>query len=462
MFVTDRFDPAAYDCFVVGSGPAGVTLALALARARKRVLVFESGDADAPRSELSNSIGYGHYSGDYWNGHWFRALGGTSALWSGWCVTHRELDLDNPAVGARWPIARSALVPYWKAAAEILDRDPEYIEFERAFAPGFVYRPVPTGPPTRFGVKFRDALQGSGGVDVALGRSVVGFGANARRSHVTAIEYVDHLLGIRRSLPLASGQAAVVAAGGMGNAQLLLQPREDGAVPVGNESGVVGHFLMEHPEFYLAGECVMEAELDKYWPEANKSTGMHAIVADRALSVERGLYGCALQCTRKTGEHDMARFMSSESGRPHFHYDITAHAEMLPSAANRVRVTPERDEWGLHRVAAHCVIDARDFHNVERTLRVFGETLIRSRQGRVRVNNDRIYKQVAGEGHTLGTTRMGVSASSSVVDADCRVHGYDNFFVAGSSVFPSGGYANPTLTIVALALRLADTIAGRG
>jgi choline dehydrogenase-like flavoprotein len=59
----------------------------------------------------------------------------------------------------------------------------------------------------------------------------------------------------------------------------------------------------------------------------------------------------------------------------------------------------------------------------------------------------------------MGTTRMGESASTSVVDRDCRVHGYANLFVAGSSVFPTGGYANPTLTIVALALRLAETLA---
>ena len=59
----------------------------------------------------------------------------------------------------------------------------------------------------------------------------------------------------------------------------------------------------------------------------------------------------------------------------------------------------------------------------------------------------------------MGTTRMGSSSRDSVVDSDCRVHGYDNLFVAGSSVFPSTGYANPTLTIVALALRLADTLA---
>jgi choline dehydrogenase-like flavoprotein len=56
---------------------------------------------------------------------------------------------------------------------------------------------------------------------------------------------------------------------------------------------------------------------------------------------------------------------------------------------------------------------------------------------------------------------MGTGASTSVVDRQCRVHGYENLFVAGSSVFPTGGFANPTLTIVALALRLAETVANR-
>ena len=59
----------------------------------------------------------------------------------------------------------------------------------------------------------------------------------------------------------------------------------------------------------------------------------------------------------------------------------------------------------------------------------------------------------------MGTTRMHVDPAQGVVDADCRVHGIENLFIAGSSVFPTGGYANPTLTIVALAVRLADHLA---
>ena len=61
----------------------------------------------------------------------------------------------------------------------------------------------------------------------------------------------------------------------------------------------------------------------------------------------------------------------------------------------------------------------------------------------------------------MGTTKMGSSAANSVVDENCKIHGLDNLFVAGSSVFPVFGFANPTLTIVALSFRLADHLAKR-
>ena len=451
-----------YDCFVVGSGPAGVSVAFALADARKRVLIFESGDEQTVRSELANTIGYGHYSGGYWNPHWIRTPGGTSTVWAGWCPTPRALDLDNPAVGVRWPVTRADLLPYWKRAAPILNHDPNYLEFESALLPGFRYRPVPTPTPKNFASDVA-TLKESPHIDIALGYSVTGLEANGSRSTVTRIEDLDHRLNTRGAFEVSPRQSVVLAAGGMGNAQLLMLPRADGSVPVGNEGGQVGKYLMEHPEFQVGGELAIDLELDKYWPSSNKGRGFHAIVADEATSREQGLYGCSLQCTRKTTDHPMARFLTAEAGRQHYYYSITPRVEMRPSPSNRVVVTGERDQAGFHRLAARCVLDARDFINVELTLRALGDALIRQGKGRVRVNNDRIYKQVWGGGHTMGTTRMGESRSTSVVDANCRVHGYDNLFVAGSSVFPTGGgSANPTLTIVALALRLADTLAARG
>ena len=159
----------------------------------------------------------------------------------------------------------------------------------------------------------------------------------------------------------------------------------------------------------------------------------------------------------------MAEYLAGAYGKSFHHYLCGVVYEMTPSVTNEVFLTGERDAAGLYRPAARCVIGAGDFRNVEMTLRLLGESLIASGKGRVRINNERLYRQPGrGGGHIMGTTRISTSRSNSIVDRDCRVHGYDNLFVAGSSVFPTGGYANPTLTIVALALRLADTLAAAG
>lgn len=101
-----------YDFIVIGSGPAGLTLALQLGQGTKRVLVLKSGDEERSRNELSDTVAFGHYSGDHWNQHAVRSLGGTSNAWSGWCITPRNLDFENPAVGVSWPVSVAELRSY--------------------------------------------------------------------------------------------------------------------------------------------------------------------------------------------------------------------------------------------------------------------------------------------------------------------------------------------------------------
>jgi choline dehydrogenase-like flavoprotein len=461
MFLADLPPSDRYGAVIVGAGPAGLSLALALAERGRRVLVLESGEL-APRDRGGHSLGYGHFADRYWDAHWMRALGGTSHVWTGWCPIPTPFDFDNPAIGVRWPIAHDSLLPYWRRAAPILDHDPALVGYQAPFLPEFVYRPAPTAAPVRFADRHADALRASATIDVALGHSVVALAATEGRSALTSLTVTSHDTQRRAVLPIAPAQAVVLAGGGLGNAQLLLLPRADGGPSIGNESGEVGRYLMEHPQFTLAGELVTDAELDRLWPSWNTASGMHVLVASPEVAAARGLQGAGLQCARKTADHDMARFLSGTLGRTCYHYEITVRAEMRPSSHNRVVPTVERDAFGLPRLAVRCVLDAADFRSVDATLRLLGETLIRRGRGRVRVNNDRLYRDIGGQGHTLGTTRMGESPASSVVDADCRVHGYANLFVAGSSVFPSGGFANPTITIVALALRLADHLIERG
>jgi hypothetical protein len=342
----------------------------------------------------------------------------------------------------------------------VLDRDPSIVDFERPFCPGFVYRPfsVREDRPTRFAVKYQDLLENSPAIHVALGCSVVGFDANDARSMIRGITFFHHPTGARHSLPVTASQPIVVAAGGVGNAQLLLQPGPDGATPIGNESGLVGKFLMEHPHFVEAAECVLDENFDQAARPEAFGYPVHALILDDDLMRREHLRACSVDCQHPTPDHVVARYLSQDLGKPCFRYNCTIRTEMLPSATNRVFLSAERDRTGLYTPSVRCVFAADDFLNGETTLRLLADTLIQRRKGRVRVFNSRIYHDVTGGGHLMGTTRMGLSHAGSVVDADCRVHGYQNLFLAGSSVFPTSGYANPTLTIVALALRLADRL----
>ena len=95
------------------------------------------------------------------------------------------------------------------------------------------------------------------------------------------------------------------------------------------------------------------------------------------------------------------------------------------------------------------------------TVRLLGTEIGRAGFGRLRSSfgaDDAWPKDFESNEHHMGTTRMHRDPAQGVVDADCRVHGTANLYVAGSSVFPTGGASNPTLTIVALALRLADHV----
>ena len=130
MWITSGTLRPVYDCYVIGSGPADITLALELAKANKKVLLFESGTAIDARADMPNAINQGHLPDGWWDRHSIRTLGGTSTVWTGWCVTLRERDFDNPAVGVRWPIARPELVPYYRRATEILDRDTSIVDVE--------------------------------------------------------------------------------------------------------------------------------------------------------------------------------------------------------------------------------------------------------------------------------------------------------------------------------------------
>ena len=140
-------------------------------------------------------------------------------------------------------------------------------------------------------------------------------------------------------------------------------------------------------------------------------------------------------------------------------------SEQMPNPDSRIGLRQETDAFGLQTVTIKWQLTARDRQGMAASHRLFGAELGRAGLGRlwssVIDDDNRWPKDLYGDEHNIGTTRMHKDPKFGVVDENCRVHGVANLYVAGSSVFPTEGAANPTLTIVALGLRLADHIKER-
>jgi choline dehydrogenase-like flavoprotein len=143
-------------------------------------------------------------------------------------------------------------------------------------------------------------------------------------------------------------------------------------------------------------------------------------------------------------------------------------AEHLPHRDSRVALGDTRDALGVPRLRVGVHLSDDDFATVLQLHRSMTRYLLA--RGAVPLSSpeeavDALRRALSGRfnshSHHLGTTRMGCSPADSVVDADCRVHGVPNLYVAGSSVFPTGGHANPTLSIVMLSARLGAHLAGQ-
>ncbi len=147
-------------------------------------------------------------------------------------------------------------------------------------------------------------------------------------------------------------------------------------------------------------------------------------------------------------------------------YDLYYHAEQSPNPESRVTLANEPDRLGMRRLKVDLRFREQDINSVVRAHRVLESELdLEQEVTRIKFKRQDIHSHVREQAcdgyHQIGTTRMAVHERDGVVNQNCRVHGVENLYVCSSSVFPTSGHANPTLTIVALAVRLANHISSR-
>lgn len=457
-----------FDYCIVGSGPAGITLALALEDAGKRILLLEGG------GESPSAAGQELYRGETL-GHVYRpldscrirAFGGSSNGWGGWCRPLDAMDFAaKPGLpDSGWPIDRRDLEPYAARADELFGLGPAEDEPPLPGAPlkqsRFRYSTV------NFGQRYKERLFASANVAVALDTSLLAILSDG--TAVTGLQ-VD-AGGMRGSV---AARCYILATGGIENSRLLLWSNQLAQGALIRRPATLGRYWMEHPHFTL-GETLLRQRAGLHFDE--KNVGFVSPAPE--LMARKQLLNCGLRIIRGGEAEALASIRRLARVAPRLAATLLhdyrqgqsygallrASWEQRPRAENRVTLAPEKDRLGIPRVRLYWTLDDEDKRSALESARCLGRYIADYDFGRLRLehwlstadpfpDDDEL-----GGCHHMGGTRMARTPEQGIVDRDCKVFGQRNLYIAGSSVFPSGGFANPTYTIVQLALRLAEYLA---
>jgi hypothetical protein len=458
----DEIKTKKYDVVIFGSGPAGITTAISLPPSVK-VLIVEAGDIDY--SEASQQYYDGKVIGDKYfdlKTARLRQLGGSSGHWGGKCRVLDDFDFSfkSYAPNAHWPIKKPDLDKYLLAASRILkirsdfsskpylwDADVENLTFDHSTV--------------MFRYQYLHDISISENIDLIVNVSMTA--AKITNDSIKEI-ILSNLIGDKEVI---KSTCYVFAMGGIENGRMLKFIAVDNQGSSLSKNKNVGAYWMEHPHFTV-GDFFYHLPQDDRWHvgisakkkrefkilncNLNFLSQLHPSTDGKIKKVLRDLL-CA---DEKVGSE-----VSLGLGHNYCGGLIDAAWEQEPNFENCVDLNTEVDAFGIPKVILRWKKSDMDLRTIRLTSEYVAESMAKNKQAKVRLREWLWHGQfskedIMGGGHHMGGTRMSSSRKNGVVDANLKSWDVSNLFIAGSSVFPSSGEANPTLTIVQLALRLAE------
>jgi len=471
---------------IIGSGQAGITAAWLLQKAGLNVTLIDGGgnfgsnyQASWPeKTWLYNGVADGLFtnnepkfliqpfsgqSSPAWERE--RVFGGTSAHWGGQSRPLDPIDFEKRPGFPGWPITRADLDPYYAQAAAFckLHGDNFSAEYwanllgdEVPDLEGFntdIYQFIGSNY-LNFATRTFDGI--------TIGESAANVIVNANLLNI------DHDGGVVRSLTVASTKPSadptkipptpdtqftikadvyVMACGAVANARQLLLSN------AGNESDQVGRYFMGHPIAAYAGIV---------------NFGGGRFLSDAELRLMNGdtLSGSRpVQWRDENGVTVTGRFSPTAEkqrelgiGSCWFWANYSQYYfELAPNPDSRVTLDDSVDPvFGQKQTRITWLLNDVDRNTYTQTTQMFAAA-VSARGGSVSFASwDYLKSQLVVNGHHIGTTRMSADPKDGVVDKNLKVHTLDNLYVAGSSVYASAGISNPTFTIIALSIRLAE------
>lgn len=366
-------------------------------------------------------------------------------------------------------------------------------------------------PPThlRFGEAYRTELEQARNITTYLHANVVEIETNETNQAVTRLQLAS-TDGKKFSVV---AKVFILAAGGIENPRLLLVSNSVQSNGLGNQHDLVGRFFMEHP-YLLSGNLKLTNPTPFLYAQKNSIVGETligtAVALSKAVQEREQLLNFSTRLlpmqeewvdalkrlkSRKSPKKRHKAFPTPHAGRkyrksqvpvmedlgkvianldrlaakaytklfnkPSNVCDMHLIGEQAPNPDSRITLSRDRDKLGLNRVQLDWRLSPIDKYTIQRSQQLIAEEFKRSGLGQVQIeltNNDTDWQALKGSYHHIGTTRMSDTPRLGVVNQHCQVHGINNLYIAGSSVFSTSGLSNPTLTIIALAIRLADRI----
>jgi choline dehydrogenase-like flavoprotein len=506
-----------YDVCVIGAGAAGIVLAVDLARRGMRTLLLEAGgkgyEARSQDLYLGEIVG-APYKGLY-DGR-FRTLGGTTTQWGGQILEIDDFIFESRSwvEGSGWPFPKSELQPFYDRASgwEGLDQSLKYAEdiwrelglTKPDFGPDVISALSQWCPTTNFAKLYGEALAKTKLLTTVLHANACEFLIADDGATITGVQ-CRSLRGAQLNF---HAKTFVLTMGAIENCRLMLHPAAGGDATPWGQRGLVGRFYQDHVSCVAADIVDQDRDLTRsyfdyvaisgfrFQPKMKLSPAKQEALRtldvcgfmlfftgeddDMALAFEtyrllktkrlqklsaRRLLHFAAQFP-KLAWHRLPYSRSFNSISKNQSCKLCVNTEQNPLSAGRIELSAQIDALGLYRPRVSWQTSEQELHSIRRYVEVAGDVFSRNGWGRIvphpdlYANGDQMSARFGDIFHHIGGTRMGLAESDGVVDHNLKIFGTRNAYVCSSSVFPCAGFANPTHTVLALALRLADRLVG--
>jgi choline dehydrogenase-like flavoprotein len=492
------------DICIVGAGASGIAIALQWINSPYKVILLEGGgfsyEDEIQELYKGKNTGQPYYPLKSSRLHYF---GGTTGHWGGMCATMDEIDFTvrDWVPNSGWPIKWADLQPFYNRAQPILELGPyEYgLAYWKKQDENLVSLPLDEtvvynkmwqfSPPTRFGKKYRDSIVNASNFTLYTYANVVDIKAF---NHLKAVQemVVKNLAGKTHTV---RARFFILACNGIQNPRLLLASNSQFPMGLGNENDNVGRYFMEHLEIKSAELWLSQSQRMHLYELTGKPRAELAITP-AAQKEFRLLNGTASlsplnfakdlkpaietwsledpreserQLHKANEQKRSTKIIKRLASDVYASYQLFTRMEQYPNPDSRVTLETEKDALGVPRAQLHWKLSEMEKRSLRKIYEIIGQQVGLHDAGRVRLmeylrdEKDSSWPDFTGGGwHHMGCTRMHDDPKKGVVDPNCRVFSMENLFIAGDSCFTTGGAVNPTLTIVALSLRLSDHVRG--